>query len=119
MVPNAFDRRSAVSAVIPVSSFAIRYIRVRGTPQILASFPADSANGTKNSSRRTSPGCMGGRFLTIRGFSGCGRSVVIDKLYVGRTSAGPDKANPELVVDPDRVLSRAIAPRVPNSGQSF
>jgi len=57
--------RSAVSAVMPVRSLAIRSIRVRGKPQALARAPADIFSGTRNSSRRTSPGCIGLSFFAI------------------------------------------------------
>src|SRR5215468_2942870 len=43
----------------------MRSTRVRGTSIFLASAPADSLSGTRNSSRRTSPGCMGASFLII------------------------------------------------------
>src|SRR5579883_893119 len=41
LVPSALASRSAVPAVMPVCSLAIRSIRVRGKPQALASAPAD------------------------------------------------------------------------------
>src|SRR5262245_47966267 len=50
---------------MPVCSLTIRSIRVRGKPQTLARTPADILSGTRNSSRRTSPGCMGLSFLVI------------------------------------------------------
>src|SRR5688572_20041239 len=53
-VPSALASRSAVSAVMPVCSLAIRSIRVRGRPQTLARALADIFSGTRNSSRRTS-----------------------------------------------------------------
>src|SRR6266849_6220990 len=65
VVPSALASRSAVSAVTPIRSLAIRSIRVRGKPQTLARAPADIFSGTRNSSRRTSPGCMGLSFLPI------------------------------------------------------
>jgi hypothetical protein len=68
-VPSALASRSAVSAVMPACSPAIRSIRVRGKPQTLARAPADILNGTRNSSRRISPGCMGFSFLVIAAFS--------------------------------------------------
>src|SRR5215510_11342016 len=64
-VPRALPKRRAVSAVILTSSDAIRSTRVRGTPILLASAPADNLSGTRNSSRRTSLGCMGESFLVI------------------------------------------------------
>jgi len=41
---------------------------VRGAPHSLASAPADKTSSTRNSSRRTSPGCIGASCLAI-GFS--------------------------------------------------
>ena len=58
----------AVSAVMPVSSLAIRSMRVRGTPQAFAKAPGDISSGSRNSSRRTSPGCIGASFLAIINF---------------------------------------------------
>jgi len=57
--------RSAVSAVTPASSLASRSIRVRGTPPARANAPGDIPSGTRNSSRRTSPGCIGASFFVI------------------------------------------------------
>src|SRR5438046_6601226 len=50
---------------MPVCSLAIRSTLVRGKPQALARAPADILSGTRNSSRRTSPGCKGLSFLAI------------------------------------------------------
>src|SRR6267154_2445269 len=105
VVPSALASRSAVSAVMPVCSLAIRSIRVRGKPQALARAPADIFSGTRNSSRRTSPGCMGLSFLAIAASS----LGVVHNLDLRRAFRRPKKAHPELVVDPDRVLSLAIA----------
>src|ERR1700730_13986271 len=91
---------------MPVCSLAMRSIRVRGKPQALARAPADIFSGTKNSSRRTSPGCIGLSFLAIAASS---LLVVVHNLDLGRAFRRPNKAHPELVVDPDRVLSLAIA----------
>src|SRR5437016_2904028 len=91
---------------MPVCSLAIRSIRVRGKPQALARAPADIFSGTRNSSRRTSPGCMGLSFLAIVASS---LLVVAEDLDVRRAFPRPNKAHPELVVDPDRVLPLAIA----------
>jgi hypothetical protein len=55
----------AQSAVMPVVSSAMCSMRVRGTSIFLASAPADSLSDTRNSSRGTSPGCMGASFLVI------------------------------------------------------
>src|SRR5579862_559552 len=90
---------------MPVCWLAIRSIRVRGKPQTLARAPADISSGTRNSSRRTSPGCMGLSFLVI----------VVPLLMVVHdrdfrwTFRRPNKANSELIIYPDRVLPRAIA----------
>src|SRR5580704_9996562 len=91
---------------MPVCSLAIRSIRVRGRPQALARAPADIFSGTKNSSRRTSPGCIGLSFLAIAVPS---LLMVVHNLDLRRAFRRPDKAQPELVVDPDRVSSLAIA----------
>jgi hypothetical protein len=45
---NSVASRSAVSAVIPVCSPAIRSMRVRGEPQALARAPADISSGTRS-----------------------------------------------------------------------
>src|SRR5438552_4085440 len=90
---------------MPVSSLAIRSIRVRGKPQTFASAPADIPRGSRNSSRNTSPGCMGLIFFGIS----YPHLVVVDDLDLCGTFCRPHKAHPELVVDSDRVLSRAIA----------
>src|SRR5262249_36604980 len=91
---------------MPVCSLAIRSIRVRGKPQALARAPADIFSGTRNSSRKTSPGCMGLSFLAIVTLS---LLMVVHDLDLRGAFRCPDKAHPELVVDPDRVLSLAIA----------
>src|ERR1700722_13530818 len=91
---------------MPVCSLAIRSIRVRGKPQALARAPADMFSGTKNSSRRTSPGCMGLSFLAI---APSFLLVIVHNLDLRRAFRRPNKAYPELVVDPDRVLSFAVA----------
>jgi mRNA interferase HigB len=44
---------------------SIAWIKWIGTHHALASTPADMLSGTRNSSRRTSPGCMGLSFLII------------------------------------------------------
>src|SRR5882724_11353209 len=87
-------------------------MRVRGTLQAFASAPGESPSGNKNSSRRTSPGCMGASRLAIDGspwFEGREEPLVIVRQFnVFWPIRGPDKANPELVIDADRVLARAI-----------
>ena len=70
-VPSALLRRRAVSALMPLVSDAMRSTRVRGTPIAFASAPGDSPSGTRNSSRRISPGWRRVRFL--------GTSVVRDQ----------------------------------------
>jgi len=40
-------------------------------------------------------------------------SVIVDDLDIRRTASGPDEANPELVVDPDGMLTLSI------TGKSF
>src|SRR5579872_1858966 len=91
---------------MPVCSLAMRSIRVRGKPQALAREPADIFSGTKNSSRRTSPGCIGLSFLAI---AASFVLVVVHNLDLRRAFPRPNKAHSELVVDPDRILSLAIA----------
>src|SRR5258705_4469945 len=116
VVPNACDGRKPEPAVTPICSFASRSIRVRGTPQALARAPGDSPIGTRNSSRRTSPGCSGGSFFAIYDPPWSGRQsaasvllVIINEFNVLWTLRGPDKANPELVVHADRMLPATIA----------
>src|SRR4051812_11753356 len=53
---------------MPVCSPAIRSIRVRGKPHALARRPAESFRGPRNSSRRTSPGCIGLSFFAMIAF---------------------------------------------------
>src|ERR1022692_804442 len=88
----------------------MRSMRVRGRSQALASAPADRLSGNRNSSRRTSPGCMGASFLAIFVIPMCGHSklVVVDDLNVFRSFLGPDEAHPELIIDPDRMLPLSI-----------
>src|SRR5215471_19018875 len=105
VVPSALASRSAVSAVMPVCSLEIRSIRVRGKPQALARAPADILSGTRNSSRRTSPGCIGLSFLAIVSSF----LVVVHDLDLRWAFGGPNKAHPELIVDSDRVLPLTIA----------
>src|ERR1700751_2401826 len=90
---------------MPVCSPAIRSSRVRGKPQTLARAPADILSGMRNSSRRTSPGCMGLSFLIIA----ASLLMVIHDFDLRRTLRRPNEAHPELVVNADRVLSPAIA----------
>src|SRR5437667_5736794 len=90
---------------MPVCSLAIRSIRVRGKPQTLASAPADMLRGTRNSSRSTSPGCMGLSFLVIAASS----LMVVHDFDLRRAFRRPNEAHPELVVNADRVLPLAIA----------
>src|SRR5689334_7107511 len=63
----------------------------------LASAVCDSAIGFRNSSSRISPGCGFGR-----------RSVVVDDFDFMRIVVSPDKTNPPLFVDADRMLSSPI-----------
>src|SRR5437868_12824238 len=74
----------------------ISLMRRGGTPIACASAVCDSAIGFKNSSIRISPGW------------GFGSSVIIDDLDLVRMAFLPDKANPPLIVDPDRVLPASI-----------
>jgi hypothetical protein len=48
-----------ISLEIPGRWETMRSIRVRGTPQTLATFPVESPSGSMTSSRSISPGCMG------------------------------------------------------------
>src|SRR5689334_25282868 len=89
---------------MPVCSPAIRSIRVRGKPHTLASAPADILSGTRNSSRRTSPGCIGLSFLVIA----ASLLMVVHDFDLRRAFRRPNEAHPELVVATDRVLSLAI-----------
>jgi hypothetical protein len=54
---------------------------------------------------------MGASFLAIFviPMGGYSRLVVVDDLYVFRSFISPDEAHPKLIVDPDRMLSIAIA----------
>src|ERR1019366_452378 len=93
----------------------MRSMRVRGRPHALASAPADRLSGRRNSSRRTSPGCMGASFLAIFVIPICDHSklVVIGDLYVFRPFLGPNETHAELIVDPDRMLSITIPAQSP------
>src|SRR4051812_34437809 len=86
---------------MPVCSPAIRSIRVRGNPQTLARAPADMLSGTRNSSRRISPGCMGLSFLVIA----ASLLMVVHDFDLRRTFRRPNEAHPELVVNADRVCN--------------
>src|SRR3954468_24248650 len=91
---------------MPASSFARRSMRVRGTPQVFANAPGDRPSGIRNSSRRTSPGCMGGSFFGI--FVSRFQLVIINEFNLCRTLYSPDKTDAELVVDSNRVLTFSI-----------
>src|SRR6266853_2651744 len=89
----------------------MRSMRVRGRSHALASAPADRWSGKRNSSRRTSPGCMGASFFVILPFHSFGRHpklVVVGDLDVSWSLLGPDETHSELIVDPERVLSITI-----------
>src|ERR1017187_10739244 len=89
----------------------MRSMRVRGRSQALASAPADRLSGIRNSSRRTSPGCMGASFLAIFVIPICGHSklMIVGDLYVFRSFIGPDEAHSELIVDRNSMLSVRMA----------
>jgi hypothetical protein len=48
-------------------------------------------------------------FLGVAVVMTVGLSVIVDNLYVFGAGRAPAKADPELVVDPDRVLARPVA----------
>src|SRR5262249_40382120 len=58
-------------------------------------------SGIRNSSRRTSPGCMGLSFLAIVASSSSGSP----RFRPRQGLAASRQSKPELVVDPDRVLA--------------
>src|ERR1700752_5476023 len=73
-------------------------MRRGGTPIALASAVCDSAMGLRKSSIRISPGCGLGS-----------KSVVVDDFDLVRIVVTPNKANPPLIVDADRMLSAPVA----------
>src|SRR5918996_3516837 len=77
-------------------------IRVAGTRSASASALADSPSGCMNSSRRTSPGCVRMRPSRLP------LSVIVDDLDILGTLP-PHETDPPLIIDPDRVLTGAIA----------
>src|SRR6516164_7172126 len=64
-MPGALPSRNAMPAVIAVSSCAMLSMRAWNATHAFASAPAESSKGTRNSSRKTSPGCIGGSFLAM------------------------------------------------------
>src|SRR5579863_1429725 len=89
---------------MPVCSLAIRSIRVRGKPQTLARAPADILSGTRNSSRRTSPGCIGLSFLVIV----ASLLMVVYEFDLRRALRGLDAdARPGMTLTPPSTADRA------------
>ncbi len=94
-------------------------MRVTGTCRSNASLLADKLNGIKNSSRSISPGCGVTRRIfqppgawkwsLVAACSFVFTSMIIGYLYVVRLIIFPPKADAVLIVDPDAVLSFAIA----------
>ena len=63
--------------------------------------------GSRNSSRRSSPGVMGGSWAMVP--SVVVGSVVVDNLDAIGAAVTPDEGNAELIVDSDAVLAAAIS----------
>src|SRR4051794_10490383 len=103
VVPKKRASRSAVSAVTERSPFTIAPMRVAGTRNDIASAFTDRPSGTRNSSASTSPGCVVTRFGVPEFL------MIVDDFDMGRTLLGPIEAYAPLVVDPDRMLTAAVA----------
>src|SRR6185312_5193630 len=107
LVPRKRASRSAVSAVTERSPLTIAPTRVAGTRNANASALTERPRGFRNSSSRTSPGCVVTRLGVPTPL------VIVDDFDIRRALLGPHKADAPLVVDPDRMLSATI------SAQSF
>src|SRR5262245_21204398 len=92
----------AVSAETSRSPRMISVIRFDGTPSAFASARALISSGTRYSSRSTSPGWVRTRAMI-------NSSMIIHDRYIFRTFGRPSKAHPPLPVDPDTVLTCAVA----------
>jgi hypothetical protein len=105
-VPKYRERRSAVSAVTARFSLTISEILVAGTPNSTAKACAVMPKGTRNSSRKTSPGCVlrvSIIKLLISFF------MIIDYFCFMYIIIQPDKANALLVINAYGILSFAPA----------
>lgn len=90
-------------------SLTISEIRVEGTRRARARAWAEIPFGTMNSSRKISPGCIGGgRRLGSRTIAIFSPLVIINNLDIVRSAFDPSKANSILVIDPDAVLPSPI-----------
>src|SRR5262249_1785526 len=78
-------------------------MRICGTPIALASAYCERCSGFKKSSRRTSPGCAGGKSATAQI-----SSMIVDDLDIVGVAVTPAEADAPLVVDSDAVLPFAI-----------
>src|SRR5436190_14982402 len=86
----------------------ISLIRVTGTRRSRATLLMLSPSGAIRSSRRTSPGCTGGR-RRLFAMVAPQMLVIVDDLHDLRVAVFPDEADAVLIVDPDTVLSASIA----------
>ena len=67
----------------------------------------ERSSGLRNSSRRTSPGCIGASLFVIMGLLGR-YSVVVDDLHIDRAVL-PLEAHAKLIVDSNRMLAGSVA----------
>ena len=82
-------------------------IRFTGTSSAFDSALAESPI-VSSSSRRISPGCTG--LIPFLAFIVVPPSVMVHDLHVARPFHGPTEADEPLYVDPNAVLTGAIAP---------
>src|SRR5262245_7585980 len=80
----------------------ISVMRFAGTPSTFASARAERPSGTRNSSRRTSPGWVRMRAMSPR-------SMIVHDLDVCRSVRRPTETDAPLAVDPDAELAHAVA----------
>src|SRR5208282_668510 len=66
-LPNALERRIAISGEIPLLPLTMLFTAWRVTPSTLAAAVTDSPSGSRQSSRTDSPGC-GGFFIGMAFF---------------------------------------------------
>src|SRR5262245_15300453 len=80
----------------------ISVMRFAGTPSAFASARAERPRGTRNSSRRTSPGWVRMRAMLPR-------SMIVHDLDALRSVRRPAETDAPLPVDPDAELASAVA----------
>src|SRR5262249_5248950 len=79
-------------------------MRICGTPIAFASAYCERCSSFKKSSRRTSPGCAGGKSAIAQV-----PSMIVDDLDIVGVAVAPAEADAPLVIDPNAVLPFAIS----------